>query len=166
MKSRFFNVIFFLAFPFFSSAFSITQVRSLYQKAATEEKSCTELISLLKPWDAENNPLLAGYKACASMMMAKYTINPIRKLSYFIKGINALEKAITADKANSVLRFLRFGIQTNIPFFLGYKENIHGDKSFLLDSISHLNDLELKTWIISYLNESNNLTFTEKQNIK
>lgn len=166
MKSVFLGILLLLTLPVFASTFSLTQVRFLYQKAAKEEKSCKQLIALLKSYNEENDPLLSGYKACATMMMAKYTINPFSKLSFFKQGKNELQKAIAADNSNIELRFLRFGIQTNIPFFLGYKGDIDTDKNFLVNSILHINDSELKSWIVSYLNESNNLTFTEKRNIK
>lgn len=141
-------------------------VRLLFRKAATEEKSCKMLISLLQPYNEKNNPVLAGYKACATMMMANYNFNPITKLSNFVKGRNLLEKAIDVQKENIELRFLRFSIQTNIPSFLGYKSSIKEDKSILIGAVAGLQDLPLKQWIASYLKGSSYLTTAEKQNLK
>ncbi len=145
---------------------SIAEVRLQYRKAATEENSCKDLIALLAPYNEKNDPLLSGYKAGATMMMAKYVFSPFGKLSYFNRGKKMMEKAIEADKENAELRFLRFGVQTNIPFFLGYKNDIETDKSFILQSISHLGDPQLKQFIISYLNRSGELTNIEKQELK
>lgn len=90
---------------------SKSEVRSAFQKAAIEERSCSGLIKMLEVYNENNNPLLAGYKACATMMMAKYVFNPFTKLSYFSKGKSLLEKCIKADKQNIELRFLRYTVQ-------------------------------------------------------
>lgn len=115
---------------------SIEEVRSLYRQAVKEEKECKELIDLLAPYNENNDPLLLGYKAGATMLMAKHALSPFSKLSYFKKGRKLLQKAIDADKENIELRFLRFGIQTNAPSFLGYKDSIEEDKLFLIRSIN------------------------------
>ena len=99
------------------------------------------------------------------MVMAKHVINPFSKLSYFSKGKQLLEKTIEADAKNVELRFLRFAVQTNLPSFLGYKEHIQKDKAFLIKSIGHINDLELKQQVVAYLKSSDYVTTPEKQNL-
>ncbi len=141
------------------------EVRSLFHHSATKEDSCKKLITILQNYTEQNNALLAGYKACATMMMAKYVFNPITKLSNFFKGKNLLEKSIEADKTNLELRFLRFSIQNNIPSFLGYKSSISQDKFFLMNGISGLKDIPLKRLIVLYLKRSDYLTASEKQKL-
>lgn len=143
----------------------ISEVRSLYQKAATDENSCNELIKILSPYNEENNPLYLGYKASGTMMMAKHAFNPFTKLSYFNRGKRMLEKAIEADEKNIELRFLRFAAQTHIPSFLGYHDRIATDKVFLLKSLPLLTDKALKEIVVSYLKKSDYLSDNEKQNI-
>lgn len=145
---------------------SINIIRTIYQKALTEEKSCKRLIQLLLPYDENNHPLLLGYRASGTMMMAKHTFNPLSKLSYFKKGKQMLEKAIAADRNNIELRFLRFAVQTKIPPFLGYYNSIETDKKFLLQSLPELTDISLKRMIALYFENSNYLTNNEKQKIK
>lgn len=164
MKKIFLIMLVFCSLSCFAAP-SLTEVRLLYQKAASRENSCKYLIELLAPYNEKNSPLLSGYKAGATMMMARYVVNPFSKLSYFNKGKKMMEKAIEADKENPELRFLRFGVQTNIPFFLGYKNDIQTDKLFLLQSISQLNDTSLKQLMVAYLNESGELTNIEKQKL-
>jgi hypothetical protein len=166
IKKIFLIMLVFCSMPCFAATPSLAEVRLLYQKAAVTENSCKYLIGLLAPYNEKNSPLLSGYKAGATMMMARYVFSPFNKLSYFNKGKKMMEKAIEADKENPELRFLRFGVQTNIPFFLGYKNDIQTDKLFLLQSISQLNDISLKQFMISYLNESGELTYIEKQKLK
>jgi hypothetical protein len=162
--------VFFLLFLIFSrhglaGLQAQTEVRTLYQKAATEEESCQKLLTLLKPFNESNNALLTGYKACATMMMANYVSNPFSKLSRFLKGKKLLEKAIQADRENAELRFLRFTVQTNAPSFLGYRHATNEDKLFLIKSVAFLTDTNLKQMITSFLVKSNHLTPGEKQRL-
>lgn len=142
---------------------SQTQVRMLFQEAATDRKSCKTIIILLQGYNEKNNPLLAGYKASATMMMANYVFNPFRKLSNFTSGKSLLEKSIEADIGNIELRLLRFNIQTNAPSFLGYSGSIRKDKAFLINSISLIRDLKLRQFVIYFLVNSDFLTSFEKK---
>jgi hypothetical protein len=121
------------------------------------------MIDILKPYNETNNISLAGYKACAKMMMAKYAINPIYKLANFSQGKKLLEKCIAIDKENVELRFLRFTIQCNAPIFLGYNTCIKQDKLFLINSIAIIKDEQLKLLISSYLTTKNELTTNPKK---
>ena len=131
---------------------TLTQIRLLYKKAAVEENSCKKILALLQTRNEISNPVLEGYKASATMMMAKYVFNPFTKLAYFQKGKTILEKAIQADNTNIELRFLRLAIQSNVPAFLGYKNNMSVDKAFLRQTIDQLEDRELKLMITGFLN--------------
>ena len=160
------SLILFLSFSFSTTTanpVSLTEIRSMYIKANDQERTCKELITLLKPYDETNNPLFLGYKAAANMMMAKHVINPFSKLSWFNKGKKMLEAAIKADNKNVELRCLRFGIQSNIPSFLNYKENIHGDKRFILQSYPDVKDPVLRKNIVSYMNKWGDLSQAEKE---
>jgi len=99
-------------------------------------------------------------------MLAKYTLNPISKLSYFRKGKQMLENAIHADAANIELRFLRFAVQTNIPFLLGYHGFIESDKKLLLESLGSVKDPQLKGMITGYFENCKYVTPNEKQQIE
>jgi len=144
---------------------SQSEIRILYQQATTKEEACQKLISILQSYSESSNPLLAGYKASATMMMANYVFNPFRKMSYFSKGKNLLEKSIKKQKDNIELRFLRFAVQTSIPSFLGYGSSIEQDKLVLINAVSKLKDLQLKQLIISFLQQSKYLNAIEKQNL-
>jgi len=145
---------------------SQNEIRLLYQKAATDEKSCLKLISLLEAYDEQNNVLCAGYKASAIIINAKYNLIPYTKFSLFSTGKKMLEKSIQADIQNIELRYLRFTIQTKIPKFLNYSDSIEKDKTYLLKSVTTLKDNMLKQLIISFLLQSNSLTNAEKLSLK
>ncbi len=161
--------LFLLLIIFCTKAFAFdpseSEIRLLYQQAATKEQSCQKLIHILQSYNENNNPLLAGYKACATMMMANYVFSPFRKMSYFSKGKNLLEKSIEKQKDNIELRFLRFAVQTSVPSFLGYGSLIKQDKLLLINAVSKLKDLQLRQLIISFLQQSKYLNAIEKQNL-
>ncbi|MGN6195634.1 MAG: hypothetical protein ACTHOB_11905 [Ginsengibacter sp.] len=159
------GLLFYCTFSF-ATVPSLKTVRMLYHKAATEEKSCNMLLQLLSAGNVNGNPLLIGYKGSATMLMAKYTINPISKYSYFKKGKRMIENAIDSDATNVELRFLRFAVQTQIPSFLGYYRSVDSDKKFLLESFPLLKDDDLKNMIRSYFENCNCLTVGEKQKIR
>lgn len=142
----------------------IVSVRNLFQKAASHEAACKQLIRLLGPYD-EKNSLLLGYKGSGTMMMAKHVFSPISKLSYFKNGKQMLESAINSDNENFELRFLRFVAQTNMPSFLGYNNDIENDKEFILNYYSHIKDAELKEYVLPSLKKSKYLTTDEKDQL-
>jgi hypothetical protein len=130
---------------------TIKDVRLMAHKATKSEEGCVKLISLLSPYNENNNPLLMGYRGASTMVMAKHAFNPFCKFSYFKKGKNILENAIKADNSNIELRFLRFTIQNNVPSFLNYGSHKKSDKLFLSKYVSEVEDQELKKIINDYL---------------
>ena len=137
----------------FANETSLAEIRSLYHKATTQEKFCKTLSQLQVPKNGINSSVIAGYKAAATIIMAKYSFNPATKISYFRKGQKMLEAAIFEDKKNVELRYLRFTIQTNAPSFLGYSSSIKADREFLTAALPSLTDLTLKQMITRYLNK-------------
>lgn len=154
MKKVLFVGLLFLAITSFADAPNIGEIRTLYEKSVTDESACSKLIEILSPYTESNNPLYAGYRASAIMMMAKHAFNPFSKMSYFRKGKNILESAIKADDKNVELRFLRFNAQTHTPSFLGYNSDIDSDKIFLEISFQKITDENLKTFLLPYLQNS------------
>ncbi len=144
---------------------NIIQVRALYKKSATDQKACKELSALLSSVDGKR-PLLLGYKASNTMMMAKYALNPLSKLAYFKKGKEMLGQAVELDNKNIELRLLRFVNQANSPSFLGYKDRIETDKKFILTHISNLKEPRARAFVTTVLKESKYLNADEKRRIK
>lgn len=165
MKKLFFLLLIVFVTKSYAYIPSTNEVRILFQQSAIKEDSCRKLLSILHLYNETNNTLLAGYRACATMIMAKHVFNPFRKLSYFSSGKNLLEKSIGMDKENIELRFLRFSIQTEVPSFLGYNSSKEQDKIFLLRGIFNVKDVQLKQLIIAFLKRSDYLTRVEKQTL-
>ena len=144
---------------------TLNDVRVMYHEASTNNDICRELVTILKPYTEKSDPVLYGYRASATMMMAKYVFNPFSKISYFRRGRDMLQKAVNADSQNMELRFLRFAVQTNLPFFLGYKDHIDRDKTFILKGLSKLEDPVLKTNIGTFMKASDYVSESEKINL-
>ena len=139
----------------FADVPSIGRVRSLFEQANMQKSSCIKLINLLEPYNEINFPVLMGYKACGTIMMARHVSNPFSKLSYFRKGKKMLEAVIAVNDKVVELRFLRYSIQTNAPSFLGYNNHIAEDKMFLEKALPFLNDAVLRNKIYAYLKKYN-----------
>jgi hypothetical protein len=136
---------------------SIATVRSLLKKAATDKASCKQLITLLQPYTAQNNPLLYGYSAVANMLQAKHTFNPFGKLSHFKKGKAMLENAIMYAADNVELRMLRYAAQKKAPSFLQYNASIQEDEAFLAAALPRISDSYLKTEVAGCLQNTKNI---------
>lgn len=130
---------------------ALTEVRVMYKEGVKNKAVCEQLLKMLEPFNEKNNILLYGYKACATMVMAKHSINPFSKLSQFKKGSKMLTKAIELDPNNPELRYLRFTAQMNAPSMLDYKTHLEVDKAFLQKSVPPIKDVQLKQIILSYL---------------
>ncbi|HEU5054376.1 MAG TPA: hypothetical protein VFT78_14770 [Hanamia sp.] len=166
MKNVLFVCLLLIATSTFANVPSIDRVRSLYEKSVEDESSCKELINILSPYNEKNNPLYAGYRASAVMMMAKHVFNPFSKMSYFNKGKKLLENAINMDENNLELRFLRFNAQTHVPSFLGYDDNINEDKKFLEREFPKINDIKLKQYLAFYLEKSKYISPEKKAELQ
>lgn len=164
---RFLGIVFLLV-NFNSNAqnLNLITIRDLYEKSATDKITCQKLVKALKNYNEINNPSKAGYRACATMMMANYLINPVQKLSSFNQGKSLLEKCIQKDKTNIELRYLRFSVQSNAPSFLGYYEHLKEDKKFLIQNVVNLDDENLKKKIITFLLSNVHVTSSEKEKLK
>lgn len=156
--------VFLMLFSF--SSYADSSLRLLYKKANSNEKSCKELLKIIDENSKKNLPIFLGYKAAGTMMMAKYTINPIQKLSLFKEGKTLLDKAIKSSQNNIELRFLRFANQTNAPSFLGYNNYIKADKEFILTNLSKTKDKELVNIISKFLAQSDHLNDQEKKEVQ
>ena len=151
-------ILFFAALAY---GIDINEVRGLYKKAVIDEKANETMLSILSSVD-EKSPLLLGYKASGTMMMANYVINPLSKLSYFNRGKRMLESAIAADTKSLELRFLRFMVQVNSPSFLGYVNSIESDKRYILDNMVNMTDMKSKEFVSAILKDSKHLNPAEK----
>lgn len=141
-------------------------LRDLYYKASVSKNDAEIFLKTMEKLSAGGDPLISGYLGMAYMIKANHAINPYNKLSYFIKGKNLLDGAISSSPLLAELRFLRYSVQTNAPAFLNYRGNKGDDKKQLIQSLNTLQDSDLYTRIKEFLLNSTETTASEKELIR
>ncbi|HKG06320.1 MAG TPA: hypothetical protein VKB19_07680 [Pedobacter sp.] len=144
----------------------VKEIRSLYNQSVTSRDAAMRLQQSLLRVDGDDDPLMVCYQGVAEMIQAKYVFSPISKIRSFKKGKALIEQAISRDVDGVEIRYLRFTIQTNLPRFLGYYNEVELDKKFLIAKTAALDDKQLKQQIIDYLSASVYCTDIEKKQIK
>lgn len=161
---RFIKILVFFLIPIVAEAETsdLIKIRDLYYKASTNKKDSEVFSEEMRTVSGIGKSLTAGYTGMSYMIKANHAFNPYYKLSYFIKGKDLLDNAITSDPANVELRFLRFCVQTNAPGFLGYSGKIDDDKKVILSGFATLKDEDLEKRIKEYMLASKNCSKEEK----
>ncbi|OIQ21096.1 MAG: hypothetical protein BM557_04895 [Flavobacterium sp. MedPE-SWcel] len=91
-----------------------------------------------------------AYIIALRMKKAKYTWNPLKKISIFKRQKKALNKLIVKNPNNIHLRYIRLLLQEKTPKILGYNKNIADDKEKILywvqkkDSTDYLDEYIIK----------------------
>ena len=155
----------FLAGYINQSELTVQEIRSLFYAAEKSKNSFYKLSGAMKDVTIKSTPVMVCYKGVTEMMGAKYTISPFGKMNHFKKGKRYIEQAVEMDPKSMEIRFLRFSIQTNLPGFLGYDEDIEADKKFLLSGVHSITDKDLKYKMIQYLSSTKYCTAEEKKSI-
>ncbi|MGF7082123.1 hypothetical protein [Mucilaginibacter sp. UYCu711] len=144
----------------------LSKIRGLYKSAAEVKVDAVQLNKLMLQVDSDAAPLLVCYKGANEMIQAKYTINPIVKFAKFNKGKDLIKKAFSRDTLNLEMRFIRFSIQSNLPTFLGYRDELDNDKRYLLNNTKDSKDTILKEMIFNYLTGLNVIKQEELKQLK
>jgi hypothetical protein len=167
IKSAFYLFLFLasLSLSAFAQDLTLEEVRKKYPLATKDETVCNELCTALKG-KVDGTDVLSGYAGSVTMLMAKYTSNPFTKMEHFKEGKKLLEDAISHNKNDIELRFLRFAIQDNLPSMLGYNENLDEDKSYIMKYLPMLDKRELRKAIANYLIKSEKTDDKEKASLK
>ncbi len=141
----------------------LKELRQGLQSAFKNEEACNALYEKVK--DLKNpEPLVKGYVGAVYIARSRH-VAIVDKMSTFKKGKGILEEAIQALPNNLELLFLRMTIQLNLPRFLGYKDNIAGDKKFVLD---HFKSAEppLKERIVQFVKTSGHFNASEQARVE
>lgn len=144
-------LLFILLFGSFgtATALELDYLRTNYSKAVSDEQLCKAMISDLSQMEAGATYL--GYLGALQTVWAQHAKGPIAKLRTFNKGKSNLEKAIEADPKNVELRFLRLSIQQNCPVFLGYRDKIKEDTTFIKENIHQVKSAQLRKMCMDIL---------------
>ena len=130
---------------------TVSELRAMYYMALTDKGPADKFMTIIDEANAESKPILLCYKGMACMLKVRYSLNPYSKYTQFQKGVTLLEDAVQKDVNNAEIRFMRYCVETNAPFFLGYNDDIESDRAFLLKSYSTIPDPDLKRKIKDYV---------------
>jgi len=98
----------------------------------------TAVSSELKTIQSINFAEKSAYEGALEMKKAGLVSNPKDKLSLFKTGHDKLELEIKQTPSNTEYRLLRLMIQENAPGFLGYNDNLEGDKKMIVSNFNTL----------------------------
>lgn len=131
-------------------AHTVSEIRNIYLEAVHNKKECERLLSILRAAN-DKDPLMLGFKGAGTIVSALHKTMPWDKLSAYSKGKSTLEHALSLAPQNVELRYLRLGIQSNLPKYLDYRADIARDSNFLRKELPGINDRELRLNINAYL---------------
>lgn len=141
----------------FTNMFSkdLIAVRRLFYAASQNNAKTDSLLRYIDHMEDVKSPISRGYRGMYYMLKARYSYNPVSKLSSFSKGRKLLEGAITSDPANVELRFLRLSVQLNAPSFLDYNDDIEQDKKTIVSLYRGVTDDDLRARILNFMTSIN-----------
>ena len=143
----------------------VKELRLLYCQARENKGNADKFLKALEGTGESKDPLIMSYQGLAWLYEANFSINPYHKFTFFNKGKALMEQAIKKEPANVEIRFLRFCVQTNVPFFLNYNGKINEDKLIMLNAWSSLSDEVLKKLIKDSLIKSGYCNEEEKKKL-
>ncbi|MFT6717566.1 MAG: hypothetical protein ACJA0Q_002223 [Saprospiraceae bacterium] len=149
----------------FSADESVVEVRKLFYLASESSSKSEDFLKEMDGVQDDSLGVRKGYLAMAYMLQAKHAWNPYSKLKFFVKGRDLLEVQIKNHSKSTELRFLRYCIQSNAPFFLGYSSEVESDKNHIVEYYTTDLDDDLKWRIKKYFIDSKDLTKEEKKSI-
>ncbi|MEM1407904.1 MAG: hypothetical protein AAGG59_14085 [Bacteroidota bacterium] len=125
----------------FYSTFDLEKVTIFYEKIVES---------------GEVSATFTAYQAAAKALIAKYTWNPLTKVSSLKNVEELLKNAVDEEKDNLEIRFLRFYIQNSIPTYLGFSKNLKEDGNILKNNIANVSQMNLdkgiSDYIVAYIN--------------
>lgn len=142
-------------------------LRNLYFQARSSEGITT---FYLRAQDSRgSDPLTMAYKGVATAMYAEVAGEVSEKLDYFNRGKQMLESAVNSDWYNAEIRFLRFSVQAEAPFFLGYRGKLEEDAYVIIDAFEKKYiDPKTDFWrkALTFLKDSDELNADQENRLK
>lgn len=126
-------------------------IRAHYEQAVNHKEVCNTMISVLKK--PKLNNIEMAYLGGLQTIWAKHTISPIAKLRTFNAGKANIEQAVSNEKDNIEIRFVRLSVQKNCPQFLGYSKNITEDERYIKQHLDKIQPESLKKMISGVLHK-------------
>ena len=137
------------------NATDISYLRNLFFEASNSKEKTEYMLKVLSVANDKSVPIVKGYTAMSYMLLAKHGFNFFSRYNNFITGRELLESAISQDRNNLELRFLRITVQLNVPSILNYSGDIEGDKKLIMANFRHIQDPDLRNKINNFFIKKN-----------
>lgn len=115
------------------------------------------------------NAVFKAYKGVSVAMYAEVVSSVEDKFKYFDQGKILIEAAIQGDFWNPEIRFLRYSVQAEVPWFLKYNSNLQEDGNIVLDALRKKTiDPKTDFWkkAITFMIDSNELPSSMEDELK
>ncbi|RZJ65128.1 MAG: hypothetical protein EOO50_14910 [Flavobacterium sp.] len=150
---------------FASASLQLSQVRKSYTNAAKNEANAEKFATLLESvTKTDANKTLVAYKGCALTLKSKFSNYLPDKISFMKEGAGHIDDAAAADPNNIEIRMIRLSVQENVPFIVGYRDNIDEDKAFIAANYAKTSK-ETRPFIKNFILQSESFTAIEKKKI-
>jgi len=140
----------------YASGFTqLNNVNDVRNKIFYSEFDLEKSITLLSEINALNltSPIVKAYIGATEMLAAKYSWNPINKISFLKNGLKKVNEAVGVDIENIEIRFLRFYIENSLPKYLGLSDHLSEDKKIIIEHLENLSSLGLTKDIALFINK-------------
>jgi hypothetical protein len=118
--------------PFMAGA-HVPRMRELYFAAASDA-GITAFYNEAKK-STSTDPVMLAYKGVAIAMYAEVASKVKEKFAYFEEGKTLIDQAAAAAPRNAEIAFLRFSVQSEVPAFLGYRDQIQNDANIVVAAL-------------------------------
>lgn len=149
------------------NSFANTELRELLFKT-TSNDGIKQFYNATQNMSTVSN-VEKAYKGVATAMQARLVSSVSDKLSYFKKGKSLIEQAVKNDPNSVEIRFLRFSVQSNVPFILGYSGDVTDDSNFIIKAFESKKVLVTDSFwskVLNYLSKSSELSSAQLSRIK
>lgn len=129
---RLLAVISVVLLPFLAGA-QVQRMRDLYYATGNDAGITAFYTEVKKTTSAD--PVMIAYKGVAIAMYAEVASKVKEKFAYFEEGKTLIDQAAAAAPRNAEIAFLRFSVQSEVPAFLGYRDQIQNDANIVVASL-------------------------------
>tara|TARA_R110001583_G_scaffold10179_8_gene47356 strand:- start:2726 stop:3223 length:498 start_codon:yes stop_codon:yes gene_type:complete len=156
-------LIVFLLFNLIYSTSNFEEVRNQFPVIDSLEET-EKYLGFLKN---EQDETSQAYFAAMLLMKSKYVKFPLTKLKYFKKGKLLLDDLAFNHQNNIEIRYIRFLLQSEMPNFLGYNNNLVEDYLIIIEDIYSYNlSNKFKLRMLNNMLVSKNISDQKAQKIK
>ena len=140
-----------------SESVPVETLRKIFHSAVLDASLISSFVNEMDKIK-DPTPIELAYKAAAEALKAQNEWNPLEKILYLKKFHKMIGKAVKLDVNEIEIRFLRFGIEYNIPSILGFSNNMLEDKSLIINSVSKIERFDIEEYfgvfILTLLSDS------------